>query len=137
MIYTIQTSGIPIYRQIVDRVIHQVVSGTLESGTTMPSVRDVALKLTINPMTVSKAYSILVEQGFLVRLRGRQLAVVAGLGSTEMRTNLLKPYVDHVVEVTADLGLDRQTIIDLVRDGAVFSEPGPRFGGARIPTNKP
>jgi GntR family transcriptional regulator len=65
----------PIYRQIVAQVRRLVASGQLAAGSLMPSVRDIAAAHAINPMTVSKAYSLLESEGLLLRLRGKGMAV--------------------------------------------------------------
>ena len=58
-------SGEPIYRQLVDQVRRLVAGGQLAAGDELPSVRETAQALAINPMTVSKAYSLLETAGML------------------------------------------------------------------------
>ena len=70
-------SGVPIYRQILEQVRRMVASGQLPPGTALPSVRDLALRHTINPMTISRAYSILETEGLLERHRGRPMTVAS------------------------------------------------------------
>ena len=65
----------PIYRQIVDQVRRQIAGGQLSTGIELPSVRAVALLHAINPMTVSKAYSLLEAEGLLERRRGMGMVV--------------------------------------------------------------
>jgi GntR family transcriptional regulator len=60
----------PIWRQIEEGVQHLVASGTLAAGTPVPSVRDLARELQINPATVSKAYQRLTDAGVLCVRRG-------------------------------------------------------------------
>ncbi|MGH8260690.1 MAG: GntR family transcriptional regulator, partial [Steroidobacteraceae bacterium] len=50
------SSGVPIYRQLIEQVRRMVASGQLTPGTELPSVRDVAAEYTVNPTTISKAY---------------------------------------------------------------------------------
>jgi GntR family transcriptional regulator len=68
-------SGIPIYRQIVDQIRFQVASGSLAPGAELPSTRAVSQELGVNPMTVSKSYQLLEEEGILDRRPGRPLMV--------------------------------------------------------------
>ena len=70
-------SGQPIYRQVIDQIRRQVVAGQLRQGEQLPSVRDLAGQLRVNPMTISKAYSLLEMEGLLDRRRGVGLFVVA------------------------------------------------------------
>jgi GntR family transcriptional regulator len=68
-------SGIPIYRQLLDQVRRLVSSGHLPPGTPLPSIRDLALLHAVNPMTISKAYSLLEAEGLLERHRGKPMTV--------------------------------------------------------------
>lgn len=64
-------STAPIYRQIVDQVTRGVASGKLSIGESLPSVRQLARELVINPNTVAKAYAELVDSGFLETQAGK------------------------------------------------------------------
>lgn len=64
-------SGVPVYRQMMDQVRYYVASGTLQPGDQLPSLRELALRLTVNPATVVKAYSELEHEGIVVMQRGR------------------------------------------------------------------
>lgn len=68
-------SPVPLYRQLVEQVERLVASGQLRPGTELPSVRSVAERHAINPMTVSKAYSQLEAAGLLARRRGQGMVV--------------------------------------------------------------
>lgn len=114
MIYNIQTGDIPIYKQVVNRMTHQIASGLIPIGDLAPSVRELAEKLTINPMTISKAYGILVERGLLVRTRGGRLSVAGRRLSIDDRIALLAPYVDHMMVVARDLDIPRQCVNDCI-----------------------
>ena len=61
------SSGVPIYRQLMDQVRALVASGRLAEGDLLPPVRQVAQDLQINQMTVSKAYSLLEREGVVER----------------------------------------------------------------------
>ena len=70
------SSGVPIYRQILDQVRAQIATGRLAAGEFLPSVRQVAGELAVNPMTVSKAYSLLERDGVVELVRGQGMRVV-------------------------------------------------------------
>ena len=74
-------SGVPIYRQLLDQVRRMVSSGQLPPGTALPSIRDLALLHAINPMTISKAYSLLEAEGLLERHRGKPMTVASQSGN--------------------------------------------------------
>jgi GntR family transcriptional regulator len=58
-------SGVPVYRQIMDQVLAGVASGRLAEGDQLPTVRQLAVDLSINPNTVIRAYRELEIRGFL------------------------------------------------------------------------
>ncbi len=64
------SSASPIWKQIEDQVRLRLHSGQLQPGSPVPSVRELARQLTVNPATVSKAYRRLVDHGFLEVRRG-------------------------------------------------------------------
>lgn len=67
--------GIPIYRQIIDQIRRQIMAGQLRGGQQLTSVRELAVQLHVNPMTISKAYGIMESEGLLERRSGIGLFV--------------------------------------------------------------
>ncbi len=98
----------PIYRQIVEQVRRLVASGQLRPGDDLPSVRVVALHHAINPMTVSKAYSLLETEGLLERRRGVGMAIAKSTSksSRQDKLALLRPALMSATQIARDLGLD-------------------------------
>ena len=70
-------SGVPAYRQIADQVKLLVATGLARPGEELPSTRALSARLDLNPMTVSKAYSLLEREGVLERRPGQPLVVRA------------------------------------------------------------
>lgn len=70
-------NGVPAYRQIVDQIRLLIASGVLKPDDELPSTRALSAELSLNPMTVSKAYSLLEHDGVLERRRGQTLTVRA------------------------------------------------------------
>jgi GntR family transcriptional regulator len=68
-------SATPIFRQIVDQIRRQVTTGQLTTGDSLPSVRQLAKDLVINPNTVAKAYAELQRDGLLESQQGRGIFV--------------------------------------------------------------
>ena len=68
----------PIYLQLRQLVLSQILSGSLPEGEAVPSVRQVASQERINPLTVSKAYQTLVDEGLLEKRRGLGMFVNEG-----------------------------------------------------------
>ena len=61
----------PIYEQVVERFQTLIVSGVLEPDSQLPSVRALAMELSINPNTIQKAYALLEQEGYIYPVKGR------------------------------------------------------------------
>lgn len=61
----------PIYEQVVEKLEKLIVCGALESNTKMPSVRSLAMELSVNPNTIQRAYAQLEQDGYLYTISGR------------------------------------------------------------------
>jgi len=64
------TSSTPIYLQIIEQIKSRLLSGRLEAGERLPSIRELAVQLTINPGTVAKAYQELEKEGVVEIVKG-------------------------------------------------------------------
>ncbi|MES2148163.1 MAG: GntR family transcriptional regulator [Pseudomonadota bacterium] len=109
-------SSEPLYRQLVEQVRRLAAGGQLAPGDAMPSVRDIASTLAVNPMTVSKAYSILELEGVLVRQRGQGMLVAEAVPrahSVAKRVELLRPTLEKAVLEARQLELDPATVLAL------------------------
>ena len=111
------SSGVPIYRQIIDQVLALVTSGRLKPGDLLPSVRQMAVDLEVNMMTVSKAYARLEIEGVLERDRGtgmrvRQQATTARVAD---RQKELREVAEQVVTRGLQLGLSDEQILAVVK----------------------
>ena len=110
-------SGIPIYRQLQQQVRRLVASGQLKAGAELPSVRDLALTHAVNPMTVSKAYSLLEAEGLLQRNRGRPMTVTPrrrAVDSAGQRLKQIEPQAQQLVLSARQLELTRRELDALV-----------------------
>lgn len=106
----------PIYRQLVDQARRLIAGGQLAPGDTMPSVREVAHTLALNPMTVSKAYGILEMEGVLARRRGLGMTVADTSHSSRSaasRADLLRPTLERAAREARQLELDPDTVLAL------------------------
>lgn len=87
MIVVNAENGVPVYRQIMDQV--RILSGSraLKPGAKLPSIRELAVRLGVNPLTVQKAYDRLEEEGLLRKEPGRGVFIgdvpPIGLNRTE------------------------------------------------------
>jgi GntR family transcriptional regulator len=111
------SSGVPIYRQIIDQVRILITSGRWPEGTMLPSVRQMAVELEINMMTVSKAYARLEAEGLVERVRGTGMRVLSPtvVGNVTQRKAELKPYAEALVTHGRQLGLTAEQIQAVVQ----------------------
>ena len=70
-------SGVPVYRQLMDQIRHYVAAGALVAGTALPSIRELARALAVNPTTIVKAYGELGHEGVIVIRHGLGAFVAA------------------------------------------------------------
>ncbi|MEM1182270.1 MAG: GntR family transcriptional regulator [Acidobacteriota bacterium] len=68
--------GQPIYRQLMEQVRAQIAGGRLVAGDFLPSVRQCAKAFDVNPMTISRAFTLLESEGVLERVRGKGMRVI-------------------------------------------------------------
>ncbi|HEY9030985.1 MAG TPA: GntR family transcriptional regulator [Kangiella sp.] len=68
----------PIYLQLRDRVLNMILDGSLQEGDALPSVRNISAEYQLNPITVSKAYQLLVESELAEKRRGLGMFVIEG-----------------------------------------------------------
>jgi GntR family transcriptional regulator len=111
-------SGVPIYRQLLDQVRRMVASGQLQPGTELPSVRELALTHALNPMTISKAYSMLEAEGLLERNRGKPMTVASqprAQSPITKRLQQLDPLLDQVVLAARQLQLSETEFLKALR----------------------
>ncbi len=111
------SSGLPIYRQIMDQVCALVAGGRLAPGDLLPSVRQVAAELQVNMMTISKAYARLEAEGVIERVRGKGMRVrpLSARGSLAERRRELRPLVEQAVIRGKQLQLDHAQIMEVVK----------------------
>jgi GntR family transcriptional regulator len=105
-------SSDPIYRQLIEQVRRLIAATVLKPGDVLPSVRDVAVTLAVNPMTVSKAYNMMETEGLLSRARGVGM-LVAESNSPQGRENLLRPTLERAAAEARQLELDNETVLAL------------------------
>lgn len=123
-------SGIPVYRQIIDQIRFQVASGQLGPGDELPSTRTVSQELGVNPMTVSKSYRMLEEDGVLTRRPGLPLMVSdrSPARAARERESQLRGLLAPVAVAVRQLGLEDEEAMEIFRRlleaGDMEEEPG-------------
>ncbi|MBX3440652.1 MAG: GntR family transcriptional regulator [Planctomycetaceae bacterium] len=112
--------GVPIYQQIVNQVKYLTASGRLTSGEQLPPVRKLAEQLLVNPNTIARAYRELETAGVLTTRRGSGVFVADGVSPLSRReqTRILNERLDQILAEAAQMGVDLETLIKLLRQRA-------------------
>ena len=112
----------PIYWQLKERTIAMILDGTLSEGGALPSVRTVAAEFRLNPITVSKSYQTLVDDGLVEKRRGLGMFVCEGarqqLIESERQKFLSEEWPAMVIRI-GQLGLDTHELLqsELEKEG--------------------
>lgn len=111
-------SPTPIYRQLIEQIRRMVAGGQLPVGTELPSVRELALQHAVNPMTISKAYSLLETEGLLARQRGKPMMIAAqdrAQAPRVQRLQQLDAELDQLVLSARQLDLSQEDLAKAIR----------------------
>jgi GntR family transcriptional regulator len=109
-------NGLAVYDQIVRQVKFAVADGAIATGDMVPSVRELARELAINPNTVARAYRQLQDDGVLETVRGTGLSITtaARRQCQAERTKLIRARLRLVLEEALRSGLDADAIEELI-----------------------
>jgi GntR family transcriptional regulator len=109
--------NLPIYLQIMNFVKKLIVRGILKPGDKIPSVRDMALFLGVNPNTVQKAYEELEREGTIFTKRGQGNFVNEDENTVErIKETMVKELVERYRKELEELGISKKEIFDLLKE---------------------
>ena len=111
------SSGVPIYMQVMNQIRSLIVSAALKANDKLPSVRELAEFLQVNPMTVSKAYSILELEKTVYRLHGKGIYVSSSTNilKKKERLTMLQNHVKHIVYEAMRLDISVEETTNMLR----------------------
>lgn len=110
--------GAPIFSQIADLLAEQIVDGALAEGARVPSTNELAAFYRINPATAAKGINVLTDSGLLEKRRGIGMFVAGGARERlfeERRRRFVGQYVDPMVAEARRLGIDADSLIELIQ----------------------
>lgn len=110
----------PIYLQLRDRLVELIMDGVLLEGDALPSVRQISSEQRINPITVSKAFQILVDEELVEKKRGLGMYVLSGAKeklSTEEKRKFLEQEWPQIAERIERLGLEVNELLGSEKNG--------------------
>lgn len=105
----------PIYQQICSNLRRLILSGAVSEGERVPSVREMAVKLAINPNTIQRAYRTLEAEGYLVSLPGKG-SFAAKPGEDDLRQSKLWNAFDEATRELRQLGVSEEAMIARVKE---------------------
>ena len=105
----------PIYEQVKDNLRRLMVSGALQEGEKLPSVRSMASSLAINPNTIQRAYEALEAEGYVYSVPGKGSFVSPGSKIDKGRQESLLTQFDTITAELLFLGVSVDTLIQRVR----------------------
>jgi GntR family transcriptional regulator len=118
-------SGLPVYRQIINRVTAAVTGGTLKNGDQLPTIRALSAHLQVNPNTVAKAYRELELKGVIASERGSGSFIQTSVENAppavqqaeqEKKLKLNKLY-QHLLAEAAGNGVTESELLDFIKQG--------------------
>jgi GntR family transcriptional regulator len=113
------SSGVPFYRQIIDQVLLAVADGRLRAGTQLPTVRQLAVDLSVNLNTIAKAYREMEIRGIVQTQQGTGTFIAARSGAkTRERRKALHDLVDRVIANGEALGIPMEDLVEALVERA-------------------
>ncbi|MCI9234116.1 MAG: GntR family transcriptional regulator [Bacilli bacterium] len=110
------SSPIPIYEQIKNAMIDQIMSGELKEGTPLPSIRNLAVDIKISVMTIKKAYDELEKDGYIISVQGKG-TFVAPKNMELAKEQAKKEIEEHIlkaIEIRERFGIEKKEVYDIL-----------------------
>ena len=104
----------PIYEQIVEKFKTLILKGVLETDSKMPSVRSLAMELSINPNTIQKAYAQLEREGFIYTVKGRGNFVAEKEDLLMDKKNEIFEKFSKLLKEALEMGIDADDLISFI-----------------------
>ncbi len=108
----------PIYEQIIERVKFLILKGIMLPGTSLPSVRSLAMELSINPNTIQRAYQELERMGYIYSVKGKGSFVSEPSElRKEQKQEVLNEF-NESLEKMFEVGFSKEEVINLVKENS-------------------
>jgi len=111
-------SGVPVYRQLMDQFKYYIAGGTLRTGDQLPSIRELALALSVNPTTVVKAYTELEREGVIAMRHGKGafVAECAQVLNAEQKEIAVRRSARHLAVEASQMDVGSTRVVRIVRE---------------------
>lgn len=109
------SSPVPIYEQIKQSIINQILEGDLNEDELLPSIRVLAQDIKISAMTIKKAYDELEKEGYLKSIQGKGTFVAPQNTelAKEQKQKEIETYINKIVEISKSYNIDRKEILEI------------------------
>lgn len=112
----------PIYEQIVERFQELMISGAMQQDCQLPSVRSLAMDLSINPNTIQRAYAELERQGYIYSVKGKGSFVADNGALRDAKRELLLEQHEETARRALHLGVEREKLHRVIDE--IYDEGG-------------
>ena len=106
----------PIYEKVKASLRQLAFSGALGEGEKLPSVRELAVSLTVNPNTIQRAYRELEQEGLIVSVPGKGSFVAPGNGARSVRMRELREKLAALADEFEALGITRDELARIIKE---------------------
>lgn len=104
----------PIYEQVIEKFQQMILCGALESDSPMPSVRSLAMELSLNPNTIQRAYQELERQGYIYTLKGKGSFVSNSMKAADHKRKEIQEELEKCVNNAFMAGITEDELRDMV-----------------------
>jgi len=110
------SSGLPLYRQVLNQIRERILGGQIARGEQLPSVRELSAEAGLNPLTVAKVYQFLEREGLVETRRGTGTFVADSVRkySEAQKRASMEPVIRQLVAEAGHLGVSREETLNWV-----------------------
>jgi GntR family transcriptional regulator len=118
MIKVDESSGVPIYLQVVNGMKKEILSGVYGPDDRLPSIRDLAIEQKVNPNTIAKAYQEMESLGLIYFKRGQGAFVAPRTSEERMKEakSEMNKLIAELLEIAHSLGISHEDLLSLLRE---------------------
>lgn len=105
----------PLYEQITERFQSLILCGALEKDSPLPSVRSLAMELSVNPNTIQRAYTELERRGVVYTVKGKGIFAANVTVAQKLRENEVEEDIKRLIQRAKEAGLSREKLELLIQ----------------------
>lgn len=111
----------PIYEQLAENIENLAIKGVLQANSQLPSVRQLAMELSINPNTIQKAYTALENRGVTYSIKGKGSFISENYENfSKKRTDEIKENIFKLIKEALELGVSKEDIKNWIERGLIL-----------------